>query len=253
MPTNLKISERQQVAAIILVVIGILVAAWILALGRLQKDIKKNRGIRESLAARYKKAVDTNYLFQVLQNHRAVKARMKRQWSVVTNRLGSFTDEEHVLRASVGKIDYKVELLNERRRLAEKSEKLGIDLIPTDLGMADQVLKRNNAFILMRKLRTVEKLADLTLDKKIDRLIEIEPLRHIRHHQPGNTNHVYYTEYPIELEFDITLSNLYVLFRSVMEEDQVFVFRRLRINAGATVEDPLRVNAVMSSLIFGDE
>ena len=60
-----------------------------------------------------------------------------KEWYSTKRRLSTYSKTEALIGANVGKIDYKVELLNERSRLNKKSEKLEIDLIPSDLGMQE--------------------------------------------------------------------------------------------------------------------
>lgn len=175
-------------------------------------------------------------------------ARMQTQWDTIRKRLSTYTRAEALEDAHVGNIDYKVELLNERRRLGEKSDALGIELVPRDLGMQAAVTTQKDARILLLKLRAIEKLADLALDRRISRLIAIEPLEPVYHRLPGS-DVVYMEEFLVQTEFDVTLPALYQLMHSVFIRNRVFVFRQLRVNAGLTPDDPLRVNAVLSALI----
>lgn len=174
--------------------------------------------------------------------------QVEAQWDDIRKRLSTYTMAEALIGARVGRIDYKVELLNERRRLAQKSEQLGIELIPRDLGMPTAVTTQKDARILLLKLRAIEKLADLALDRRIARLIALEPLDPLHHRLPGR-DEVFLEEYPVQAEFDVSLEALYALMHAAFERHRFFVFRQVRVNAGLTPDDPLRVNAVMSALI----
>ncbi|MDD5706849.1 MAG: hypothetical protein PHR35_13075, partial [Kiritimatiellae bacterium] len=146
-------------------------------------------------------------------------------------------------------IDYKMALFQARADLLKRSEELGIQLIPQDLGLKD-ALGGSDAEVRTRmlQLRAVKKLADLTLDRRIQKLHAIEPLAPVKHAGPDQKT--VFSEYPVRVEFDVAFDNLYLLFQAIFEQHQIFVFRNLRIEAGPTARAPLRVRAVMSALLF---
>ncbi len=244
------ISERQQVVLIIGLSAIAIFGLWFWLLhpqvqrrAEIARKWEKHRGSRyanmsKDDLANERKAVEQAFV------------RVQEEWQEVRKRLSTYTKTEALVGANVGKIDYKVELLNERARLNEKSSLLGIELIPRNLGMQEAVTSQEDARVLMLQLRAIEKLADLALDRRIARLIAIEPQAPILHRRAEGGRDVFLEEFPVKAEFDISLETLYDLLHSVFEKNRVFVFRQLRINTGPREEAPLRVNAVMSALIL---
>ncbi len=242
------VSERQQVVAIIVLSIAAILGLWFFLL---RPQAERRREITRQWERHQRSRYAHLSREDLIRERDTVEANLRQvqaQWDEIRKRLSTYTLAEALIGAQVGNIDYKVELLNERRRLAEKSEQLGIELIPRDLGMPTAVTTQKDARVLLLKLRAIEKLADLTLDRRITRLIAIEPLDPLHHRLPGRED-VFLEEYPIQTEFEISFEALYQLMHSVFERNRVFVFRQLRVNAGDTPESPLRVNAVLSALI----
>jgi hypothetical protein len=100
----------------------------------------------------------------------------------------------------------------------------------------------------MLQLKAVELLADLTLDRQIQQLVAIYPMPPVQH--VDAQGHKTFSEYPVRVECDVDFTHLYSFFQSVFEEDHVFTFRNLRIESGPTIEDKLRVKAILSALLF---
>ena len=241
-------SERHQVVIIIVLSVAAIAGLWFFLL---RPQAEQRRQISRQWARHQTSRYANMSREDLIRERDAADANLRHvqaQWEDIQRRLSTYTMAEALVGARVGNIDYKVELLNERRRLAGKSEELGIELIPRDLGMPTAVTTQKDARILLLKLRAIEKLADLALDRRITSLIAIEPLDPIHHRLEGHDD-VFLEEYPVQAEFDVTLEALYDLMHASFERNRVFVFRQVRVNAGHTPEEPLRVSAVMSALI----
>ena len=66
----------------------------------------------------------------------------------------------------------------------------------------------------------------------------------------GRDKKLLFTEYPVDVDFEVAFEDLYIFFQSILEEDRVFFIRNMRVLAGTVPGAPLRVEAVMSSVIF---
>jgi len=245
-----RLSERTQVALILFLTLGALFATWYFLLLPQHQMNAEIAILRQQLAASKYAHDSIPGLLQAAAAENANVSRLEQEWGRTTERLATFANQAALRRAEVGRIDFKVELFHTRKSLVEKSDALGIQLIPTDLGIDDVILSRDNDKIRehMLQLKTVEKLADLTLDHRIERLISINPLPPKAYKSPDGR--FCFDEYPVRVEFDVAFDNLYALFQSVFEENHVFAFRNIRIESGARPNSPVRVNAVMSALVF---
>lgn len=257
-PRKIKFSERQQVVVIIVAIVAVLGALWFFLLKPMRSQRKAIENKRIQIAKKFGSS-DKPSLEAALKVASIELATVQAEWQQATSRLATFADQADLARREVGRIDFKVKLFHERRRLLEKSETLGIPLVPTGLGFGDDVTSNNDARTMMIQLRAVEQLADLVLDLGINRLLKIEPLSQITHTYtpykkdkkgrslPSETS---FEEYPVVIEFETTLEKLYTLIHAVMIKNQVYVFKKIRINAGPSKEAPLHVVAEMSALLF---
>ena len=59
-----------------------------------------------------------------------------------------------------------------------------------------------------------------------------------------------FEEYPVRIECDVDFDHLVTFFQSIFEENQVFIFRNIRIESGPTFDSKLRVKAILSALLF---
>lgn len=246
---RLHLSERQQVTLILVGAISALFGIWF----GLLRPLAEKRAEIASLQAQLDNTPYTGLSMEALLSAASHENRGERQlqteWETTIERLATFANQNVLRRSEIGRIDYKVELFNTRVRLLRKSEALGVQLVPIDLGLAD-ALGGNDAEVRTRmlQLKSVEKLADLTLDRRIQRLHSISPLAPVEHRTPDGKPS--FDEYPVKTEFDVDFDNLFVLFQSVFAEGQVFAFRNLRIEAGPLPQAPLRVKATLSALLF---
>lgn len=245
---SFRLSERQQVVGIIVLAgVGLFAIVYYLLVPQVRAR-RANTLLRQRMAADEYAHLSPDDLRLTAQHEVDLFDQGWQEWQETIQRLATFAHQDDLRKTEVGRIDFKVELFRQRQRLVRKSESLGISLLPTDLGMPDHVLQDAEARIMMIQLRAVEKLADLTLDRRIQRLISIEPLPPTEHNDLNNQHA--FDEYPVKVEFEVSFENLYDLFHAVFEPEQIFVFRQIRVEAGATREAYLRVSAVMSALIF---
>ena len=242
-PSRFRLSERTQVAGILVLALGGLFAIFRFLLLPQYEQRREIRALRAKLEA------DPSYHLSPAALRKAVElesnntARIEGEWARTVERLATFANQ-----ASLRRIDYKVELFRTRQRLVEKSAALGIALLPTDLGIDDALKDQDKVRERVLQLKAVEKLADLTLDRRIERLTAIQPLPPVLHKAPDGRP--CFDEYPVRVECDVPFDNLYTLFQSVFEENRVFAFRNLRIESGSRPNAPVRVTAVMSALVF---
>lgn len=248
--SRLHLSERTQVALILFLALCALFATWRFLLRPQSQDKAKNEATRRRLAASPYARYSIPSLVAAVDAGTGQVARLEREWTQTAERLATFANQEMLRRTNDWRIDFKVELFNTRQNLLAKSEKLGIQLIPADLGIDDALSSRENDKARERwlQLKAVEKLADLTLDRRIEQLVSINPLPPAVHKSKDGRR--LFTEYPVRAEFDIAFDNLYALFQSGFEENHVFAFRNIRIESGPRPNAPVRVNAVMSALVF---
>jgi hypothetical protein len=241
-------TERMQVVLILIFVLFSLFLTIHFVVLPQRELSENNRMVREQLeSSRYASLSLTN--MQCIADHEASSLRtLSNEWSRIAERLTSFPNQSVMRNTEVNRIDYKVQLYEIRQRLQTKSDELKIQLMPTELGL-DETLTGSDAIrVRMLQLKAVEKLADLTLDRQIQRLVEIYPLSPVEHKDKKGRR--VFEEYPVRLECDVDFEHLFTFFQSVFEENQVFVFRNLRIESGPTFDSKLRVKAILSALLF---
>ena len=241
-------TERMQVVLILLFVIvsAILTLQFVV---RPQRELtENNRMVREQLeGSRYASLSITN--MQAIAEHESANlVALSNEWSHIAERLATFPNQTSMRDSAVNRIDYKVQLYEIRQRLQTKSDELKIKLMPTELGLDEALTSSDAIRVRMLQLKAVEKLADLTLDRQIQRLVEIYPLTPVEHKDKKGKK--IFEEYPVRIECDVDFEHLYTFFQSVFEENQVFTFRNLRIESGPTFDSKLRVKAILSALLF---
>ena len=250
---DFKLSERQQIIAIILLGAFSIVALWFIIL--LPWNRKRHRlemQIKEKVAEleRRQLLLGEDRLRSKRDNEERYHKELLKQWRSAEKRLASFAEEDvpsgtNVLRT----IDFKVELANVRKRLKKKSATVDVSL-PFDLGIDEEVRSDEDARKLMLELKAVEKLVDLILDMDVKMIRSIEPLKPVeRTVKEGGEE--FLEEYPVYVKFYGSIQTLYDLFRVVMVQEQVFVFRPLRVEkVSAYQRDLLQVEAILSGLVF---
>jgi hypothetical protein len=242
-------TERAQVVFIILFIAASAFCTVQFVVLPQQELAENNRSVREQLeSSRHAKYSIID--MQALASHEATNlGQLSNEWFRIAARLSSFPELSTQTDSNdVSRIEYKVELNEIRDRLKIKSDELKIQLLPGDLGLDDAVKSDEPVRVRMRQLKAVEKLADLTLDRQIQRLVEIYPLSPVSH--TNRTGRKTFEEYPVRLECDVDFEHLYTFFQSVFEENQVFTFRNVRVESGPTFDSKLRVKAVLSALLF---
>jgi len=248
LPSLKKPTERQQLVLIIAGAIGLVVGAWQFSSWLLGSQKSELESLRKRSQTKGYANRSISDLERERDHEKALLRRTVRNWEQVGKRVGTYgTNELDIARGSVTHIKYKVELLKQRRLLTEKSQRLGIELLPGDLGMALEIYSDEKARERVLTLRAVERVADLTLDRHIKRLYAIEPL-------PATTltdsRGTYLKVYPVKVEFDIDFDKIFELMQVVFEDDSVFAFDNIQILAGPERDAPLRVFAVMKAMIF---
>ncbi|MCL2104414.1 MAG: hypothetical protein FWH21_05075 [Kiritimatiellaeota bacterium] len=235
-------TERMQVILILLfVILSIFFTVQFVVLEQLN-TAQELRNERDGLNASQYASQSSANLLAIVEQERANLNTISNEWSRIAKRLATlhppkFTDT----------IDYKVQLYNVRDSLQKKSEQLKIKLIPTEF-MDDALSSDEDTQMRMLQLSAVEYLADLTLDRQIQQLVELYPLPPIEHvDAKGNKT---FSEYPVRVECDVDFTHLYSFFQVVFEENKVFTFRNFRIESGPTFDSKLRVKAIMSALLF---
>lgn len=241
-------TERMQVVLILLFILvsGFLTVRFVVIPQREMAD--QNELVHDQLAqSRYASLSTTNML--VIVDHESSSLRtLSNEWARIAERLSAFPNQAALRNTEVNRIDYKVQLYEIRQRLQVKSGELKIQLMPTELGLDEALTSSDAIRVRMLQLKAVEKLADLTLDRQIQRLVEIYPLSPVQH--KDKKGHLIFEEYPVRLECDVDFEHLFTFFQSVFEENQVFAFRNIRIESGPTFDSKLRVKAVLSALLF---
>jgi len=236
-------TERMQVILILLfVILSVFLTVNFVVLEQL-RTAEANRNLRDKLENSQYASQSFANMHTIADQARANLLILSNEWVQIAERLATIKKEE--VKGEI--IEFKVKLYEVRDRLQKKSEKLKITLLPTEF--VDELLtKDEDVQMRMLQLSAVERLADLTLDRQIQKLVEIYPLPPVQHvDKQGNTT---FTEYPVRVECDVDFSHMYEFFQVVFEENKVFVFRNFRIESGPTFDSKLRVKAIMSALLF---
>ena len=250
-----RLSERQQVAAIIVTAGAVLFLLWLFLL--MPMNARRHR-LEQDIAQMSTELAQKNYLLgeEALRDKKIEAADALRalqgEWQQTVGELSAFTNGEASAKSDIGHIDFKVALFDMRQRLLGKSRTLGISL-PKDLGLEETVESTEDPRQRMVQLRVVEKLLDMVLDQKIKTVREIQPLASIPHTAAAGGK-VFMEEYPLELTFFGTPENLYAFLGAVLVPENVFVVRSLRAEtASRNNAGVLGVKAVISALVFADK
>ncbi len=244
-----RLSERHQIVLFLLGIGAVIILIWHFGIRDIARKRASNETFRAELARSGFADQTREALDATVSHEKGVRDRLAAEWEQTVERLATFANQRALGQSNPLRIEYKVELHHTRERLDRKAGALNISLSARDLGMSEEVFTTDDPRILMIQLRAVEKLVDLTLDRRIRTLHKVHPKAPIPHRRPSDGTLIF-EEYPVEVEFDVDFANFYDLFRVVFEAGRVFVFRNVRIVSGATAQAPLRVTAVMSALLF---
>ena len=245
---SIRLSERQQVLLVIPVVLVALAIVWFLVLAPKFERRREIERLRDQLQKSPYAAQSMENLLKIAAHERELGDQTKAEWEATVSRLATLHAPGAELKA-VGRIDYKMELFKARSALSRRSEELGVQLVPQDLGLRDTLgAGAGEVKVRWLQLKTVEKLVDTILGRQVFKLHAISPLDPIPH--KGRDKKLLFTEYPVDVDFEVAFEDLYIFFQSILEEDRVFFIRNMRIRAGTVPGDPLRVEAVLSSAIF---
>lgn len=248
--SSINISERQQVLLVIPIAVGAMLAIWFLVLKPQFERRNEIASLRSQLNSSPYAAQSMSNLLVIADHERKSGDEAKKEWAETIKRLSTFANAADMPSENVGRIDYKMELFKARTALSSRSEQLGVQLVPQDLGLRDLLgggvdeVKRS-----YYQLKTVERLVDTILDRKVYKLHSITPFDpEIHRNLEGNK--LLFTEYPVEVVFEIAFEHLYLFYQAVLAENSVFFIRNIEISAGTAQGAPLKVKAVMSSVIF---
>ena len=245
---SIRLSERQQVLLVIPVVLVALAIVWFLVLAPKFERRREIERLRDQLQKSPYAAQSMENLLKIAAHERELGDQTKAEWEATVARLATLHAPGAELKA-VGRIDYKMELFKARSALSRRSAELGVQLVPQDLGLRDTLgAGAGEVKVRWLQLKTVEKLVDTILGRQVFKLHAISPLDPIPH--KGRDKKLLFTEYPVDVDFEVAFEDLYIFFQSILEEDRVFFIRNMRIRAGTVPGDPLRVEAVLSSAIF---
>ena len=246
---SFRLSERQQVLLVIPAVIIALAAVWFLVLAPKFERRREIVKLRDQLAKSPYASQSMENLLKIAAHERELGEKTKAEWDETIQRLSTFDASDSKSKASVGRIDYKMELFKARNSLSRRSQELKVQLVPQDLGLRDTIgANAGEVKVRWLQLKTVEKLVDTILSRQGLKLHAIAPLDPIPHN--GRDKKLLFTEYPVDVDFEVAFEDLYLFFQSILEEDRVFFIRNMRVLAGTVPGAPLRVEAVMSSVIF---
>jgi hypothetical protein len=245
-------SERQQVLAVILIAGILMTSLWFSLLTPLNR---KRNALKEEIELAVNQLASRNYLRgeDDLRRERDEEQRHNRSvhthWMAMSERLASFADQDELVSADIGVIDFTVKLFEVEQRLLAKSRALGIPMPRSVSGMREEVQSSEDARRLLLQLRAAENLVNLTLDLKINTLRNVEPLAPVQH-KLNKKGIVYLEEYPVRADFEGSLGNLFSLFHSVLKPEHALMLKNLRIQALDPHKDLFTVSTVMSSLLF---
>jgi Tfp pilus assembly protein PilO len=244
-------SERQQVLAIILMaglIIGLLWFFILIPQTRQRRQLNNQIQAMRSELARRSFLRDVPTLQKFNDDETRHTKELLAQWSELASRLATFTNQNQLVSAEVGNIDFKVALLDIRQRLLRKARSANISM-PRDLGMPELVTSNEDARKLLLQVRSVEKIVDLSLDLNISRVRNIEPLPPMRH-GAEIAGGDFMEEYPVSIEFQGSLDSVYELLQAILRSSTPFILKALRIESMEQRGGTLKVNAVVSSLLF---
>jgi hypothetical protein len=243
------LSERQQVLLVIPAVLLALAAVWFLVLAPKFERRREMERLRNQLAKSPYASQSMENLMKIAAHERELGERTKTEWEATVTRLATFAHDEEKTAAPLGRIDYKMELFKARNVLSKRSEELGVQLVPQDLGLRDTLgADMGEVKVRWLQLKTVEKLVDTILSRQVFKLHAIAPLDPLPHN--GRDKKLLFTEYPVQVDFEVAFEDLYIFFQSILEDDRVFFIRNIRVIAGTVPGAPLRVEAVVSGVIF---
>ena len=202
MSMNWKLSERNQVILILLAVVAGLFLFWKYGYQDIVRQQRENAEEREKLARSGFANVTRETLEATMRHEQEVADRLAAEWGEVAERLASFSNQRSLLTANPLRIDYKVNLSLTRSRLDTKASALRIDLSASELGMSEEVFTTDDPRTLTIQLSAVERLVDLTLDRRIRALRRVRPQSPIEHRRASDGRLVF-EEYPVEVEIDV--------------------------------------------------
>ncbi len=244
-------SERQQVASVIF--IGALLIA-LLTYFLLLPQISSRERLADMIKQKQGELQQQNYLYgervleRKLAKERTYTSGLAREWNATVERLSTFRESD-LFHEQVTLSQYKTARIAVCDELKALARKKGI-ATPEGFGLKETVNSDENVQIRTKQLLAVEKLVRTLLDVDTESINRLTVLRPVRHTAP-DAKQPFIEEFPVSVEFVATLDGLYDLFSEALTDQQVFSLRNIRIEmASAERPDKLRINAVMSALVF---
>jgi Tfp pilus assembly PilM family ATPase len=177
--------------------------------------------------------------------------RLTEQWDLVKKAFSTFKSPSEVLdvpaEEEAGLIDFRVALMETRKKLLEKAARSGTGL-PSDLGLKEAAERDKSVRQLLYELATIRKLAELAVQPGVLEIGQIEPLPPVAH---SATNGVFLEEYPVRMRMRSTYPALFSLIKQISQTKHFIALRQLQVRKVA-VDAPEMVESsvVVASLAF---
>jgi hypothetical protein len=251
---NVNEQSRRVVGAILTATIAALVvlAAWNVSVLEARRELSVETEVLALTAAQYEPDAGQPTLSERIVEETLKQRSLLREWARYSNLLGTWQQSDRVSEAEGGdaaRIDYKVELYNARRRLAEKAQYTGAQL-PVDLGIRETIGAEEDASVRLLQLATVEKLVGLTLDTMIPRIdvIDVLPPRDVPAADGGE---IYLSEYPVRMQMQCSHAQFVRLLGRVAHARHFFTVSHVMAEKASFREpDLLNVTVVFHALVL---
>ena len=239
---KIKLTERAQVALILAATVAALVLAWWFYLGPMFTTRAEIQRLHTEIANNPIAKFTIEDLKAAEQAAQRDATALDRDWADTKNRLSTLANL-----TAPSHIDFQVTYAAVRQRLGSKARTLNITLPPT-FDITPAVTSQEIVRERLNQLKTVEKLLDLVFNQHILGIKSFKNLPTVLHYD--NEQKLICEEYPVEVDFTSKFDDLFYLFSGIFEEDQIFVFSKIRVTSDPKVEGILHIKAVMSSLVF---
>ena len=189
---------------------------------------------------------------QWLNVERERRHELLTEWQRVRSAFSTFESKNDVFdlpdEEQVGLIDFRVALMETRKRLREESRRTGTGL-PSDFGLREVANQDRNVKELLYQLAAIRKLAAIAVDLHVSEIGRIEPQPPVTHALPGCP--AYLEEYPIRITMTCRYLELMRLIEELGMEKHFVVLKEIR-SARTSVEDQdlLNTTVVVAALLF---
>jgi len=187
-----------------------------------------------------------------LEVERKRRRELLAEWQRVRRAFSTFESKSDVFdlpdEEQVGLIDFRVALMETRKRLREGSRRTGTEL-PSDLGLREVASQDRNVKELLYQLAAIRKLAAIAVDLRVSEIGRIEPLPTVTH---ALTNApAYLEEYPVRITMTCRYLELMRLIEELGKENHFVVLKEIK-SARISVDDQdlLNTTVVVAALLF---